>query len=78
MTANSSKCAPTCPECGQPADRHTELIPVERRIVAADRGVLTIQGLISEKWYELPEGQQLLCPSGHGFPIPTDLDVTSV
>jgi hypothetical protein len=32
----------------RPADRHTELIPVERRIVAHEAGVLTIQGLISE------------------------------
>ncbi|MEK6273350.1 MAG: hypothetical protein AABM42_12025 [Actinomycetota bacterium] len=73
-----SKQAPTCPECGQPADRHTELIPVERRIVAHEAGVLTIQGLISEKCYELPEGQELLCPNGHAFRIPDDLDVTYV
>ncbi len=40
--------------------------------------MLTIQGLISEKCYELPEGQELLCPNGHAFPIPTDLDVTYI
>jgi hypothetical protein len=74
----SRKQPPTCPECGQPAERHTELIPVERRIVAHEAGVLTIQGLISEKCYELPEDQHLLCPNGHGFPIPTDLDVTYI
>jgi hypothetical protein len=74
----ASKQPPTCPEWGQLADRHSELIPVERRIVAHEDGVLTIEGLISERCYELPEGQELLCPNGHGFPIPTHLDVTYV
>jgi hypothetical protein len=78
MPANSSKCPPTCPECGQPPDRHAELIPVERRIVGHEGGVLTIQGLISEKCYELPEGQELLCPNGHTFPIPADIELSYV
>lgn len=64
-----------CPECGLPADRHTELIPVERRVVAYEDQVLVIHGLISEKCYELPERQELLCPNGHAFPIPGDLDL---
>jgi hypothetical protein len=77
VTANSKK-TPTCPECGESADRHTELIPVERRIVAHEDGALTIQGLISEKCYELPEGQELLCPNGHMFPIPADVELSYV
>jgi hypothetical protein len=75
MSASNNQ-PPTCPECGQPADRHTELIPVERRIVAHAAGVLTIQGLISEKQYELPERQELLCPNGHSFPIPGDVELS--
>lgn len=66
---------PVCPECGQAADRHTELIPVERRIVDHKDGVLTIQGLISEKRYELPERQEFLCPNGHTFPIPAHVEL---
>jgi hypothetical protein len=62
-----------CPECGASADRHVELIPVERRIVSQAAGVLTIQGLITEKRYEEPERPELLCPNGHGFPAPPDL-----
>jgi len=67
-----------CPICGESADRHTELIPVERRIVAHKDGMLTIQGLISEKCYEIPEGQELLCPNGHTFPLPPDLELSYV
>jgi hypothetical protein len=68
----------TCPECGLPADRHTELIPVERLIVDQGEDRITIQGLISEMQYELPERQEFLCPNGHTFPIPPGLDVSYV
>lgn len=68
--------APICPECGQLADRHSELIPVERRIVDQGDGVITIQGLISEKLYETPKDEELLCPNGHTFPIPPDVELS--
>lgn len=67
-----------CPECGEAADRHIELIPVERRIVGRSAGTLTIQGLISEKRYEEPERPQLVCPNGHLFSIPAGLDLRYV
>jgi hypothetical protein len=73
-----SKQAPTCPKCGQPADRHTELIPVERRIVGHEGDVLTVQGLISEKCYDVPKRQELLCPNGHTFPIPSEIELSYV
>ena len=70
--------AVACPTCGEPADRHTELIPVERRILGQQDATLKIEGLISEKWYEFPEREELLCPNGHAFPIPAALDLDYV
>lgn len=74
MPATSGQ-APICPQCGEPADRHRELIPVERRIVNRGHDVLTVHGLISEKDYEHPVGQELRCPRGHAFPIPADIEL---
>lgn len=67
------KVGATCPACGLQADRHTELIPVERRILNDRGGVVTIDGLISEKHYDYSEREALLCPNGHSFPIPDGL-----
>lgn len=67
-----------CPECGLRVDRHTELIPVERPILEFRDGGTTIEGLISEGHYDFPEREQPLCPNGHTFPIPADLDLDYV
>ena len=59
-----------CPTCGLPPDRHTELLPVERRILRCEDATLVVNGLISEKDYESARAEQLLCPNGHAFPVP--------